>query len=216
MTADILKLSPEIPTFLVYSIGFVTSLRLALQTHTIVETHPDSLVDLRLLNPWPALTALSEDLATNLDVHEIMGGMSDHVHGHVPYVVLILHYLSLWKSEHDGKPPSSYDEKTAFKDLIRENMRTHVSGGSEENYDEAIAASLKNLRKAEISSEAKPVYNDPRCIDPGASEEEFWIIAHAVKQFVETPEQGDGLLPLSGAVPDMKADSSTYVKLQHA
>lgn len=93
-------------------------------------------------------------------------------------------------------------------------MRKHVAGGSEENYEEAMGAVLKNLRPAEISSEANSVYNDIRCLNPGNDSEDFWIIAHAVKLFVDSPEQGAGMLPLSGAVPDMKAESKTYVSLQ--
>ena len=42
----------------------------------------------------------------------------------------------------------------------------------------------------------------------------FWIIARAVAEFVTNPQQGNGLLPLSGGVPDMKAESKEYVKLQ--
>lgn len=38
----------------------------------------------------------------------------------------------------------------------------------------------------------------------------FWIIADAVKQFYEQ----HGALPLSGKVPDMKAQSKVYIKLQ--
>ena len=43
----------------------------------------------------------------------------------------------------------------------------------------------------------------------------FWIIARAVAEFVEDPEQGAGLLPLSGSFPDMKAESEAYVRLQN-
>jgi len=56
-------------------------------------THPDSLVDLRLLNPWPELSALAAEKTRNLDLPEPEGGMSDHEHGHVPYLLLLLGYL---------------------------------------------------------------------------------------------------------------------------
>lgn len=49
----------------------------------------------------------------------------------------------------------------------------------------------------------------------GIKSTNFWIIAKAVKQFLESPEQGNGLLPLSGGIPDMKAESSDYVALQN-
>ena len=48
-----------------------------------------------------------------------------------------------------------------------------------------------------------------------AQADSFWVIAHAVRQFLERDDQGAGFLPLSGGFPDMKAESSTYVKLQN-
>ena len=48
-----------------------------------------------------------------------------------------------------------------------------------------------------------------------AQSDSFWIIARAVAEFVASPGQGNGLLPLSGGVPDMKAESREYVKLQN-
>lgn len=38
----------------------------------------------------------------------------------------------------------------------------------------------------------------------------FWILARAMADFV----QKEGKLPLSGTLPDMKADSMSYVTLQ--
>jgi len=40
----------------------------------------------------------------------------------------------------------------------------------------------------------------------------FWILARAVREFVE--KEGDGLLPLRGTLPDMTADSDRYIALQ--
>lgn len=162
-------------------------------------------------------------------------GMSDHEHGHVPYLILLLKYLDDWKQTHGGSYPTTYKEKGEFKALIQDNMRTHVPGGSEENYEEAIAAVLKNVREAEVSTETKEVLDDNKCSDLtpevcsvsakvaamnladalGSKTDNFWIIARAVKDFLENHEQGNGLLPLSGGIPDMKAESSGYVDLQN-
>jgi len=166
LTSDILKLSPEIPTFLVYSVGFTCSLRIAAPTCCIVDTHPDTLIDLRLLNPWEELSALVADLSVGLDTAESDGGMSNHKHGHVPYVVLLLKYLEEWRAMHGGTNPLSYKEKNDFKTMILDRMRTNVPGGSEENYEEAAAAVLKNVRKAELSLDTRKVLEDPRCINP--------------------------------------------------
>jgi amyloid beta precursor protein binding protein 1 len=141
-------------------------LRIAAPTRCIVDTHPDTLIDLRLLNPWEELSALVADLSEGLDAAESDGGMSDHQHGHVPYVVLLLKYLEAWRIMHGGTNPLSYKEKNDFKVMILDRMRTHVPGGSEENYEEAAAAVLKNVRKAELSSDARKVFEDTRCINP--------------------------------------------------
>lgn len=165
-TPLLLQLPPEIPTFLVNSLGFTLSLRISAPTHTIVETHPDSLVDLRLLNPWSELLNIAAERTRNLEVQqkeESDGGMSDHEHGHVPYLILLLKYLEDWKQSHGGSYPTTYKKKGEFKAFIQNSMRTHVAGGSEENYEEAIAAVLKNVREAEVSSGSKEVFNDDKC-----------------------------------------------------
>lgn len=154
---------------LVHSVGFITSFRLAMPTHCIVETHPDSLIDLRLLSPWPELSAYTAEKSRNLDLPESEGGMTDHQHGHVPYVVLLLKYLEDWKASHNGAYPSSYKEKNEFKSLIQSKMRTNVPGGSEENYEEAIGAVLKNIREPELSSATKAIFADARCTNPPAN-----------------------------------------------
>jgi amyloid beta precursor protein binding protein 1 len=214
-TEDVLRLSPEIPTFLVHSIGFTSMLRISAPTRCVVDTHPDTLIDLRLLNPWEELLTAAAAYTKDLDVAESDGGMDDHKHGHVPYLLLLLKYLEDWKASHGGKPPSTYSEKNEFKEIIRNKMRTNVPGGSEENYEEAMAAVLKNVRPAEIASTTKAVLEDPRCINPTADCESFWIIAHAVREFLTREDQGAGLLPLSGGFPDMKAESNIYIELQN-
>ncbi|TGZ84017.1 hypothetical protein EX30DRAFT_369323 [Ascodesmis nigricans] len=215
LTSDLLRLPQSIPLCLVYSVGFVTSFRLALPTHCIVETHPDSLVDLRLLSPWPELLEYATKQSAGLDAPESEGGMSDHQHGHVPYVVLLLKYLEDWKQTHNGSHPISYKEKNEFKAFIQSHMRTNVPGGSEENYEEAVAAVLKHIREPELSSATKAIFADARCAEPPANGDSFWITANAVSQFYSSPSQGAGVLPLSGSFPDMKAESSVYVELQN-
>jgi amyloid beta precursor protein binding protein 1 len=40
----------------------------------------------------------------------------------------------------------------------------------------------------------------------------FWIIARAVREFIEN--EGKGLTPVAGTLPDMKADTESFVGLQ--
>ncbi|KAL7273008.1 hypothetical protein RUND412_004152 [Rhizina undulata] len=213
-TSLLLKLPEEIPTFLVHSVGFTASLRIAAGIHPIVETHPESLVDLRLLDPWHELSDYTKVKTNLLDIGEKAGGMSDFDHGHVPYVLLILRYLRDWREAHQGKNPTDYAEKQEFKKYIEFKMRRHVPGGSEENYDEAVAAVLKHVRPHEISGGTRAVLKHPKCKSLSQQSDSFWIIARAVKEFIKNSTQGGGLLPLPGSIPDMKAESHGYMALQ--
>jgi amyloid beta precursor protein binding protein 1 len=40
----------------------------------------------------------------------------------------------------------------------------------------------------------------------------FWIMAKAVRDFVEN--EGEGCLPLNGSIPDMTAETEKYIALQ--
>lgn len=42
----------------------------------------------------------------------------------------------------------------------------------------------------------------------------FWILVAALRTFVNNPES-DNRLPLSGVLPDMKADTSGFIAMQH-
>jgi amyloid beta precursor protein binding protein 1 len=172
----------------------------------IVETHPDpeSTQDLRLLNPWPELAAAGASIR-NLD------SFDDHQHGHVPYVLLLLHYLENWKETHNGSVPSNYKEKTAFRDFVRSHARTDNPQGGEENYDEAVAAVLKSLNPFSLRSSTREIFQMEECKQLSAASADFWVIASAVREFYETHQ----LLPLPGLLPDMKAQSADYVSLQN-
>lgn len=56
----------------------------------VVETHPDSFVDLRLDCPFPALL----DFVKSFDFQ----AMDSHEHSHIPAVVIIIHFMELFKS----------------------------------------------------------------------------------------------------------------------
>ena len=122
-----------------------------------METHPDSLTDLRLLNPWPELFSSAEEATRD------MASMNEHQYGHIPYLALLLHYLDIWKQGHQGILPQTYKEKNEFKKLITADMRANTIGGSEENFEEAVAAVLANVKAHEISSGTREVLEDERC-----------------------------------------------------
>ncbi|KAK6544781.1 hypothetical protein TWF694_001464 [Orbilia ellipsospora] len=196
----------DIPFFHLRCVGFSFTCRVAVSEHAIVETHPASTIDLRLLNPFPELLALAEEKASTMDDKD---KMSTHDHGHIPYVLILLRVLEDWKSSHDGKVPSNYSEKNEFKSLLRSKMWN----ADEENFEEAIAAVLPYFNPPSIPSATKAVFEDEKCKSLTSSSTNFWIIARAVKDFAEG--KNGGLLPLPGALPDMKAESKDYIQLQN-
>ncbi|KAK9427337.1 hypothetical protein V1505DRAFT_404589 [Lipomyces doorenjongii] len=186
----------KIPLVVSNSIGFYGYLRIVVPEHTVVESHPDSTVDLRLDCPWPEL----QNFADAID----LGGLDETDHAHVPYVVILLKYLKQWRAEHGGNPPSTYTEKNQFKDLIRNGIRSSDS----ENFDEAIAAVLRATQKTTVPIIS--VLNDLRAQHLHEDSTKFWILVRAAADFVAK----EGNLPLSGTLPDMKADSLRYIALQ--
>ena len=150
----------QIPLVYVHCVGFYSQFSLSLpSSFPIVETHPDpeSTTDLRLLDPWQDLTTLADKGTNQLD------SMSDHDHGHVPYLLLLLHYLELWKTIHGGSGPQNYKEKTEFREMVRKGARTHNAEGGEENFDEAVAAVLKSLNPPAVTSAVREVLEAEEC-----------------------------------------------------
>jgi len=101
--------------------------------------------------------------------------------------------------------PQNYKEKTEFKKLITAMKRKQ----DEENFNEACLYVNKCVVKQSVSSEVQAIFNDPMCCEEQAFSQ-FWITAAAVKQFYTVK----GVLPLSGTLDDMTADSQSYIVLQ--
>lgn len=136
--------------------------------------------------------------------------MDNEEHGHIPYVLILLHHLSLWKQSHNNISPQNYSEKRAFRDQVNSSMRTKTPEGSEENFEEAANAVLKTLTPHAPSSAVKEVFSAPECSNLTKDSPTFWLIASAISTFYQT----HNVLPLSGGLPDMKAKSADYIALQ--
>lgn len=198
----------SIPLIYIHSVGFYSHFSVQLPSEfPIVDTHPDpaSTQDLRLLDPWAELTEFMHKKTDNLET------FSDHDHGHIPYLLLLLHYLDKWRAVNGGKAPKSYKEKTAFRNMVKEGARRDNAEGGEENFDEAVGAVLKSLNPLEIPSGLREVLDVAGCKSLKRNSPPFWIIAHAIRNF----HLHHSALPLPGALPDMKAQSADYIQLQN-
>ncbi|KAF2750160.1 NEDD8-activating enzyme E1 regulatory subunit [Sporormia fimetaria CBS 119925] len=200
--------SALVPLFYIHSVGYYSHFSLQLPpVYPIVDTHPspESTTDLRLLRPWPELLQFAEAQTQGLE------SMAADDHGHIPYIAIILHFLEVWKKEHDGQAPRNYKEKSAFRDMVSAAARRDTPEGGEENFDEAVAAVLKSLNPPEPSSAVKELFKEPECKDVKRESASFWIIANAVAHFYAK----HGVIPVPGSVPDMKARSADYIELQN-
>lgn len=197
---------PPVPLLVTDSSGFTGALSLCIPEQcrtsllTVVETHPESLVDLRLTRPFPALDAYVD----SFDLH----ALDSHELSHVPYVVILRKALASC-----GKP-----ERAAVRAAI-DAMR---HGADQENFDQAAAALGQhvwrplgtpavpgNVQQVLELVPQRPV--DARFIQRyGRRTARFWALAAALARFVASA----GGLPLPGSVPDMKAESKQYVALQ--
>lgn len=197
-----------VPLFYVHSVGFYSHFSIQLPpAYPIVDTHPnpETTSDLRLLKPWPELSQFAAEKTAQLDT------MAADDHGHIPYIALLLHFLDEWKKEHDGQPPQNYKEKTAFKAMITAAARKDNAERGEENFDEAVAAVTHAIVPPEPSSSVKELFKEKECVLVNQDSASFWVIAHAIGLFYTK----HGVLPVPGAVPDMKARSADYVQLQN-
>lgn len=196
----------NIPLIVCRSIGFIAYMRLQVKEHTIIETHPDNETpDLRLDKPFDSLKKHLDSI--NLE------NMSFKDHSHVPYLVILYKYLEKWIS-HKGDMPKTYKEKQLLKEMIKEGIRRDENDtkNTEENFEEAIKAVNTTIGRTEVPDSVMAVLNDDRCINLTGKSSSFWIIAKAVRDFMEN--EGAGLLPLKGVLPDMTADTEKYVNLQ--
>ncbi|KAL8644300.1 MAG: hypothetical protein Q9210_007323 [Variospora velana] len=198
-----------IPLFYIHSLGLYSHFSVQLpDSFPIIDTHPDpaSTQDLRLLQPWLELKDFME--SKTRDLHSL----SDHDHGHVPYLLLLLRFLEDWKQSHDGGPPINYKDKKEFKSFIASRARTNNPEGGEENFDEAAAAVLKSLNEPSLPSGLREIFDGAsRSQLASGKTPNFWLIAQAIKEFHTKHDS----LPLPGALPDMKAQSKDYIQLQN-
>ncbi|KAK3203007.1 hypothetical protein GRF29_154g1505339 [Pseudopithomyces chartarum] len=197
-----------VPLFYIHSVGFYSHFSIHLPSaFPIVDTHPspETTTDLRLLKPWPELLQYAKDKTKDIDT------MAADDHGHIPYIAILLHHLEEWKASHDGNVPKTYADKTAFRTLVKNATRTDNPEGGEENFEEAVSAVLKSLNAPEPSSAVKDIFKAPECVIIKDTSPSFWVIAHAIGLFYTKY----GVLPVPGAVPDMKARSADYIQLQN-
>ncbi|KIY72889.1 hypothetical protein CYLTODRAFT_387691 [Cylindrobasidium torrendii FP15055 ss-10] len=180
----------------VNSSGFLAEIFIQHAPHPIIESHTESLPSLRIYDPFPALLEYSKGL--DLD------NMDPTVHAHVPYIPILIHA----RSRLDGIPKTS-EEKAAFKKSLLELKKKQ----DEENFDEAYAQAYRVWAPTPIPSNLTqhifPHLEDK--LAPPVLPPSIHGLLVALKRFTEREPH---VLPLSPALPDMKASTESYIHLQ--
>ncbi|KAG5513880.1 hypothetical protein PMAC_000502 [Pneumocystis sp. 'macacae'] len=190
----------KIPLIIAYSVGFIGYIRITMPEHTIIETHADNLEDLRIDCPWPELKALASNFKLeNPENHSIQ----------IPYILILLNCIDIWKIKSPKTLPYTYEEKEQFKQIIRSYMHEF----DEEKIQEVLSVAWKASCVTSIPDDVQCILRDNKCIHISSESSEFWILCHALSNYVLS--EGNGLLPLPGILPDMKSDSEIYVKLRN-
>lgn len=184
----------ETPFMACKSVGFLGSARIQAKEYCVIESHPDNQMhDLRLEEPFESLKEHVKDVQLG---------------NKVPWLIVLYKHLEAYKLKHDGKFPSNYKEKSELRDMIRSSMK-----GDDENFEEAIKAVNISFGGGKVNSTVQEILNDSCCINLNKNSSPFWIMARALKDFVE--KDGNGYLPLQGSLPDMTADTTLYINLQN-
>lgn len=194
--------SKQIPLLLVNTIGFYGSVNLIANEVTVIETHdPSKLYDLRIDCPWDQLQEFVDSIT--------LDALDDTEHAHVPYIVIYIKALNLWKQDHDGLPPQTYTEKKQFRVLIE----TLARYPNETNFIEASNSIHRALQITHIPHSVSILFENNYIKDENInlSTPIFWIYIKALKNFVAKNNQ----LPLPGNLPDMASDTANYIKLQN-
>ncbi|PFH49613.1 hypothetical protein AMATHDRAFT_4765 [Amanita thiersii Skay4041] len=186
------------PLVVVHSAGFLAEFAIQFHEHTIIESHLESSPSLRIDKAFPAL----RDYALSLDFQN----MDPTDHSHIPYVVILVRVLEEWRNTHNGLPPQTYPEKQAFKAKISSMKRKF----DEENVEEAESQAYRCWTTSAVPSEISALLSDPRLSQPALSLPPFFRLLKALKKFTERHD----ILPLTSTLPDMKANTEEYVKLQ--
>mmetsp|Transcript_27408 Transcript_27408/g.40468 ORF Transcript_27408/g.40468 Transcript_27408/m.40468 type:complete len:525 (-) Transcript_27408:121-1695(-) len=184
----------KIPLIVVHAYGLMGLVRIQSPPIPVIDPKPDNATpDLRLVTPFKML----EEYCNAVDLE----ALDDKEHGHVPYPVILYQLAKKWKHSHDGKLPSTFQEKQEFRATVK-NAARNVD--MEVNFIEAVDNSY--LAYTERTVDVDYVKN---LLEKSSGK--FATLLHALLKFLVTH---NGAAPLHGALPDMTASTQAYVQLQ--
>jgi NEDD8-activating enzyme E1 regulatory subunit len=200
----------RIPLFLLQTNGLVGVMQPLLNNHFILEGRPDnSVADWRLGNPWGELEQLAASIEPMNDCHDI------------PWMLLLLHGLPRWCASsgccradlHQIEMRKAFKtfllarwaetaDKTVLEERMEEVYHNMYRVTEPVSIPSGIASLMSNCQRLWTSLNQRP---------EDVSSQIFVGSLQCVAAFVEAH---DGVLPFSGALPDMEASSQLFLSLQ--
>ena len=110
----------------------------------------------------------------------------------------------------NGKYLTGLDAQRVIVEGMRKKEGNEEVWEDEENFEEAGRAVNTVVTATTVPSTTREILDDPAADTISATSSSFWVLAHALREFVNR----EGRLPVSGAVPDMFSDSERYIQLQ--
>lgn len=193
----------SVPFLHARSYGLIGHVRLALRGHCVVESKPEgNRPDLRISQPWPELL----EYCQSVDFEK----QEDMLHGHTPWIVILVRKVEEWKEKHGGAMPDG-KQRGEFKTSVKAGARQY---DKELNYQEACNESYVAFAQAGLPGQVQDLIDSPEAGQGqlGPETSNFWLLVRALGEFVKG--EGGGLPPLSGEVPDMTSDTDSFITLQ--
>jgi len=194
--------SRDVPLVHLKCNGLFGYIRVQLNRRCIIETFPDWYkIDLRLDKPFPALQELFEEFGDPSKIDKVAA--SDQ-YDTVPWPVLVYYLVKEWRAENN----KSAAEFPAFAD--RKKLGTLLSkraNPKSNNYFEGAENIKNNAITPPLSPNLSEYFRRSEADEPKT---EFWALLRAVRDF----HDANGVLPHSGKIPDMHANSASYLKLK--
>ncbi|EMD36162.1 hypothetical protein CERSUDRAFT_84251 [Gelatoporia subvermispora B] len=191
------------PLIVVRSAGFLADFFIQFHEHCVSQPHTDGTPSLRITRPFPELLRWARELDFD--------SVDPTTHAHIPFVVILVRAVDDWRAKHDDKLPSTSAEKNEFK----AQLRAMKHKPDEENFDEAEAQAWRVWSEPTVPGEITSLFTLPPLSASGPTpNQSFHALLRTLNAFVGSPG-GPGCLPLSAALPDMRTDTESYVKLQN-
>ncbi len=195
---------------MIFFYSFIGIVRLQLVEHFIIEAHPDDTIpDLRLDRPLKSFINHCNSIDFN--------NLTREEHLHLPSLIIQYKTLQEWQKQMNRTDlPRIRKEKDEFKKILdafshHSAYDINDSNKSLENFEEAKRTIPSRLVPTNLPSTINDLFQDRSCLELSNQSHIFWFIINAIKLF--TQNDGQGLLPVRGEVPDMITNTNSYIKL---